>query len=230
MTTNLTVNPAPSPISIKVVTSTWAGYAHLDGTGYYFEMLRRIFPAPKWQLEVEFMPFARTLYLVEHNRVDLTLGVYRQDIQQGLLSQYPLEIDAIDAAVTPQLAATWQGVASLSHKKVLARLAYRYNVLTTVPMDYEEGSDMLTMLNSLNSGRIDAVLDYQAEMLALVPKLKKPQSFVIIKGVLNAEVFFAFASTDKGRMLKQHFDREHKRLIDSGEQARLFSKVTLSGN
>ena len=44
----------------------------------------------------------------------------------------------------------------------------------------------------------------------------------IIQGVLKAETYFAFANTEKGQMLKQHFDLVHKRLIDSGEQDRLY--------
>ena len=108
-------------------------------------------------------------------------------------------------------------------------LAYRYNMLTPVPMFYEEGSDMLSMLNSLNIGRIDAVLDYKKNIEALAAQLKEPQRFVIIPGVLNAETFFAFANTEKGRMLKQHFDIEHKKLIESGEQNRLYTETKAKG-
>lgn len=218
-----------SPVVINLVTATWEGFTNPDETGYYFDILNRVFPAPEWQLNVQFVPFARTLYLIEHNRVDMILSVYKGDIKKSLLSEHAVEIDAIDAAVTPDIAASWVGIESLSHKKVQAMLAYRYNMLTPVPMYYEESSDMLTMLNSLNAGRIDAVLDYRKNILSLVPKLKEPQNFVIIQGVLKAEAFFAFANTEKGRMLKQHFDVAHKRLIDSGEQERLFTETKANG-
>ncbi|MCL1090818.1 ABC transporter substrate-binding protein [Shewanella profunda] len=218
----LSSTAAASPVMVNVVTSTWEGYANPDETGYYFDILQRVFPASEWQLNVEFMPFARTLYLIEHQRADMALSVYPGDIKQSLLSDNAVEVDSIDAAVTPQIAANWVGIESLSHRKVQAMLAYRYNMLTPVPMYYEESSNMLSMLNSLNAGRIDAVLDYQKDILALVPRLKSPQNFNIIQGVIKAEAYFAFADTDKGIMLKQHFDREHKRLIDSGEQERLY--------
>ncbi|WP_415775620.1 ABC transporter substrate-binding protein [Shewanella oncorhynchi] len=213
---------AAQPIVVNVATSTWEGFANRDKTGYYFELLQRIFPEPEWQLNVQFMPFARSLYLVEHNRTDITLSVYKGDIKKGLLTENMVEVDSIDVAVTAEVAAGWTGIESLSYKKVQAMLAYRYNMLTPVPMYYEESSDMLTMLNSLNAGRIDAVLDYKANLLTFVPKLKAPQNFVIIQGVLKAETYFVFANTEKGQMLKQHFDLAHKRLIDSGEQDRLY--------
>lgn len=213
---------AAQPIVVNVATASWDDFANRDETGYYFELLQRVFPEPEWQLKVQFMPFARSLYLVEHNRTDITLSVYKGDTKKALLTENTVEVDSIDVAVTPELAATWTGLESLSHKRVQAMLAYRYNMLTPVPMYYEESSDMLTMLNSLNAGRIDAVLDYKSNLLMYVPKLKAPQNFVIIQGVLKAETYFAFANTEKGQMLKHHFDLAHKRLIDSGEQDRLY--------
>lgn len=209
---------AAQPIVVNVATASWDDFANRDETGYYFELLQRVFPEPEWQLKVQFMPFARSLYLVEHNRTDITLSVYKGDTKKALLTENTVEVDSIDVAVTAELAATWTGLESLSQKRVQAMLAYRYNMLTPVPMYYEESS----MLNSLNAGRIDAVLDYKSNLLMYVPKLKAPQNFVIIQGVLKAETYFAFANTEKGQMLKHHFDLAHKRLIDSGEQDRLY--------
>ena len=47
--------------------------------------------------------------------------------------------------------------------------------------------------------------------------------------MLTAETYFAFANTEKGRMLKQHFDIEHKKLIYSGEQERLYTETKANG-
>lgn len=43
---------AANPVVVNVVTSTWEGYANPDGTGYYFDILQRVFPASQWQLNV----------------------------------------------------------------------------------------------------------------------------------------------------------------------------------
>lgn len=213
---------ATEPVYIKIVTATWDGIANVDGTGYYFDLIARIYPAPDWQVEVQFVPFSRAVYMLDRQEADLIFSVYPGDLQHGLLSQYPVEIDTIDAAVTAKIAANWHGIESLSHKRVQAMLSYRYDKLTSVPMVYEEGSDKLALLNRLNAGQIDAVLDYKPDILSLVAHLSRPQSFMIIENVLSSDTYFAFANTVKGHRLKHHFDREHKRLIDSGEQERLF--------
>lgn len=79
---------AAQPIVVDVATSTWEGFANRDKTGYYFELLQRIFPEPEWQLNVQFAyAFARSLYLVEHNRTDITLSVYKGDIKKGAINR-----------------------------------------------------------------------------------------------------------------------------------------------
>lgn len=216
---------ATEPVSISIVTSSWDGIANVDGTGYYFDLIARIYPAPDWHVEVQFVPFSRAVYMLDRQEADLIFSVYPGDLQHGLLSQYPVEIDTIDAAVTAPIAANWRGIESLSHKRVQAMLSYRYDKLTSVPMVYEEGSNKLVLLNRLNAGQIDAVLDYKPDILNLMSSLSRPQSFIIIENVLSSDTFFAFANTAKGKRLKQHFDREHKRLIDSGEQNKLFSEA-----
>lgn len=212
-------------ISVSVVTDVWLGFSNEDQTGYYFEILKRVFPAPQWQLNVSFMPFARTLYIVDHQKADMVLSVYQGDLQDGLYSAQIVELDTVDVALTPEMAKNWTGVNDLKNKKVQAKLAYRFNKLVSVPMFYEESSSLLDMLNSLNTGRIDAVLHYEPSILAESKKLKNPMTFVIKRDAIVAETYFGFANTDKGQMLKLHFDREHAKLIETGEQARLFDAI-----
>ena len=74
----------------------------------------------------------------------------------------------------------------------------------------------------MNQGKIDAVLDYKPAMVSKVAELDQPRQFVIIDNVFRLEVYFVFSNTDKGSKLKIHFDKELKKLIDTGELDRLF--------
>ncbi|QSX30211.1 ABC transporter substrate-binding protein [Shewanella cyperi] len=213
------------PVEIRVVSGKWIGFSNEDGTGYYFELLRRAFPEPEWQLSYSIVPFARSLYLFDHQKADIVLGVYKGDIDNGQYCRLPVELDTVDIAMTPNLAASWSGPRSLEHKKVQAYLAYGYDRLVSVPMYYEESSNLLDMLNRVNNGYIDAVLDYRPSMEALVSKLERPQRFVILDSVISAEVYFGFADTDFGNSLRIRFDEVHHKLIDSGEQQALLRQV-----
>ncbi|MCG9722192.1 ABC transporter substrate-binding protein [Shewanella sp. Isolate7] len=153
---------------ITVVTGNWPGYSTLDGKGYYLALLQSAFPAPKWKLSVDFVPFSRALYMVQH-KVDVGLGFYIDEVKPDYYCELPVEVDQVDVALTPELAAIWQDINSLKKKKVKALLEYRYDTFIKVPMYYEESSDLLQMLNHVNSGKIDAVLDYKRSLLACQP-------------------------------------------------------------
>ncbi len=207
---------------VTVATDSWLGYTNRDGSGYYFDILKRVFPEIEWQLKIDIVPFSRVRYLVDNNRSDMALGFYSGDTAKALYSSYPVEVDTVDAAITPEMAVLWKGTESLFHKKVQALLAYRYDEFISVPMYYEESSNLLEMLNRVNRGQVDAVLDYKPVMLTLVPKLSQPRQFVIVENVFRTEIFFVFSDNDRGERLKRHFDSELKKLIDSGELDKLF--------
>lgn len=205
------------PTKIQVATASWGGYTETNGEGYYFELLRRAFPAPEWQLEIQFVPFPRSLYMLEREQVDMVLGLYLGDISKGVYSAQKVETEVIDAAVTPELASVWQGIDSLTSRRVQALIAYRFFTLTPVPMYYQETSSLLEMLRQVNVGKIDAVLDYKPDMLPLLQQLDQPRRLVIIEDVLRADVYFAFAKNPKGLKLKQIFDQQFAELEQSGE-------------
>nr|WP_246033174.1 transporter substrate-binding domain-containing protein [Shewanella canadensis] len=222
---HLLANPVQlveGPSVVTISTDSWLGYTNRDGSGYYFDILKRVFPKPEWQLKIEMVPFSRVRYLIDHDRVNMALGFYSGDTTRALYSKYPVEVDSVDAAITPELAVIWQGVESLRLKKVQALLAYRYDEFISVPMYYEESSNLLEMLNRVNRGQVDAVLDYKPTMLSMAPQLQQLRQFVIVENVFRTEIYFVFSDNDKGAKLKLHFDTELKKLIDNGELDELF--------
>ncbi|WP_083700195.1 ABC transporter substrate-binding protein [Shewanella sp. UCD-KL12] len=211
-----------APTLVKIATDNWVGYTNLDGSGFYFDALKQIFPEPEWQLEIEFVPFSRVRYLIANQKVDMALGFYPADSSASLYSEQPIEVDSVDIALTPELAAMWQGVESLAYKKVQALLEYRFDELIAVPMYYEESVNLLDLLNRVNQGRIDAVLDYKPAMLAKVAELSHPRQFVIVENVFSLEVYFVFSNNSSGKNLKTHFDKRLEQLVESGELDKLF--------
>ncbi len=44
---------------VTVATDSWLGYTNRDGSGYYFDILKRVFPETEWQLKIDIVPFSR---------------------------------------------------------------------------------------------------------------------------------------------------------------------------
>ncbi|WP_254303979.1 ABC transporter substrate-binding protein [Shewanella sp. VB17] len=213
-----------APQTIDVVTESWIGYTNEDGSGFYFDILNIIFPEEDWTVNTKIVPFSRVRYLLNHDRADIALGFYDGDTTKALFSEQPVEVDSIDIALTPEMAEIWQGLGSLSFKKVQALLEYRYDEFIDFPMYYEESSSLLEMLDRVNRGKIDAVFDYKADMLVKAAQLTQPIQFIIKENVLRLKVFFAFSDNKKGKKIKIHFDMELQKMIDSGELDELFRK------
>ncbi|MCL2919404.1 substrate-binding periplasmic protein [Shewanella litorisediminis] len=211
-----------APVEVRVVTAAWMGYANAQGEGYYFEILRQAFPSPEWQLKVTVVPFARSIQLLQHDKADIVLGVYQGDLRRGLYSDAAVEMDTVDVALTPAMARDWQGLESLNLRKVQAYIAYGFDRLIPYPMYYEESSSLSDMLQRLNDGRIDAVLDYRPGMENAAKLLDSRPNFVIVDDVVSAAVYFGFADTRFGESLKLRFDEAHQEAIASGLQQRLF--------
>lgn len=220
-----------APQTIHLVTESWLGYTNEDGSGFYFDILKQVFPEKDWQLKIDIAPFSRVRYLLNHERADMALGFYAGDKTKAIYSSQPVEVDSVDIALTPEMAEVWNGLESLSFKKVQAMLKYRYDEFIDVPMYYEESSSLLEMLNRVNRGHIDAVLDYKPAMLDKVANLSQPRQFVILDNVFRTEIYFVFAKNEKGERLKAHFDIELQKMIDSGELDQLFHQyVGLDAN
>lgn len=83
---------------VTVVTDEWANFTNADGTGYYLELLERIYPAPEYELDISFMPYARSLIMVKNNKADVVLGIYQNELPKNQLSQYVVERDLVKVA------------------------------------------------------------------------------------------------------------------------------------
>lgn len=209
---------------VVVVTDEWADYTNRDLSGYYFDLLREVYPEPTYLLDFRFVPYARSLSMVEGKEADIVLGIYQGDVPDVQRSKYIVERDLVDALVTPALASNWKGVESLASKKVVAKNGYDFNKLTDVSMDYSEKASLPSMVQMLAAGRVDAVMDYTADLEPLIKEYKLSDDYRIFRGVVGADVYFGFADTANGKQFQQHFDKEFKRLWDAGRVHELMKK------
>lgn len=66
-----------------VATDEWSSYTNKDGTGYYFDVLRAIFPAPEYELDIKIVPYARSLSMVKDGSAQVVLGIESIAYQYG---------------------------------------------------------------------------------------------------------------------------------------------------
>lgn len=207
---------------LTIATESWDDYTNTDQTGYYFDLLAAAFP--KATIKAQFVPFARSVAMIEAKQVVITLGVNRGDVEQALLSASPIEKDWIDVGISQELAATWQGITSLKNRKVAARNEYGFDSLVNFPMDYRELPKISSMVMQLQNGRVDAIMDYKEDILEVVTEKGLQPKFVVKEAVVSADTYFAFANNQVGKKAKAQFDTYMAAAIASGKIKELMKK------
>ncbi len=212
---------------INVYTDEWEGYTSRDGSGYYLDIINTIYPAPDYTVKINFVPFARSLEMVNTGKADIVLGVYKGDIDEKLISskQY-VEIDEVDLLAHKSFAKTWQGLTSLTNKRVVAKIGFDFNNVIEQPMKYSETTSLVGMMKMLKAKRTDAVIDYRADIKKSWEKADMNDDYVIINAIVTNETFFGF-SAQSGK-LRSRFESELQVLIKSGKLREIAKKHQLS--
>jgi ABC-type amino acid transport substrate-binding protein len=205
-----------SATQITIATDVWEGFSNEDGTGYYTDVFKAIYEPKGIAVVVKYLPYKRARDMLESGNVDVMLGPYKGEQVDGNYSAHPLEMDVVDAAVTPAMAASWQGIESLEGKKVGAISGNEFDQYASVKMQYREVSNLKSLLKMLNHGRIDAVLDYEADIVSMQQKLGDEVSYVIEKGVMKNSGYAVFIKSDHGEKMLNIYNQAYLELHKNG--------------
>lgn len=201
--------------TVLVVTDEWATFSNKDGSGYYFDIIRAVYPSPQFDVKIEFLPYARSLMLVMEGKADIVLGIYDGDVPEAQRSADPIEIDSVDALTTPDIAQHWNGLESFSKKRVMARTDYGFDEMLPADAIYSEYHSLPSIIKMLVARKIDAVLDYEADIEPLRQETGLTNEFVYVRGVITKYVYIGFSKSRPE--LQQRFDQEYKKLYQSGK-------------
>lgn len=200
---------------IQVVTDTWHNYSNSDGSGYYLDILKEIYPSPKYTLKVRYVPYRRALYLVETGKADITVGVYKGDLAGKYIGKYFVLNDKVDVVVSNEIARNWQSLTSLKDKRIVSKIGYSLNNYINFPIIYRERSSLLNMMRMLQAGRTDAVLDFAVDITQLWQEAGLEDDFKIIENVIRIDAYFAFSIEQQD--LKHRFEQVFPELVQSGK-------------
>lgn len=207
--------------TIRVVSPEYPGYIDKAGKGYYADLLRNAFSAPRYKLVIEIVPFKRAQVMVAEGQADVIPGTNDEPGLRTHLSAQVTDIDVVDAAVLKNKFPRWQGEKSLENMRTSALIGYAFDNYTSVKMKYDEKSNLAGMLQMLPLGRLDAVLDYETELRPLVDALPNKAEFEIKVGVFKRPLRFGFSPSPRGKELSALFDAAVAKLKASGELKRM---------
>ena len=205
-------------------TDSWDNFTNVDGTGFYHELINRIYDKAHYDVSVEYLSFARSLRALHEGSIDLTGALPKtNDYYQSAL---PVLSENIYMVVDGE---NYPFCCDTTNKIGAYRSGYKDEVFHAA-LPYEaEGVEIASAedgLKLLNAGKVDYVVDVQS---ILLPLLANPNyGNMSMHSVGFYDLYWSFARTDKGRKLKTQFDIRLKQLRDSGELSKLYKKYQLT--
>ena len=209
--------------SVTVATDAWEGYSDKSGGGYYLDLIRTVFEDAGVKVNIKIVPYPRSMEMVSNNKADVMLGAYPGAAIKGTYSAMPLNVEKIDAAITPTLNAVWQGPESLEGKKVGAVKGLNFDQYLSVKMDYKEVSNLPSLMKMLDKGRMDAVLAAEADLLE-ADKSVGGANHVIKHAVIKNKAYAVFANSENGQAMLAIFNKGMEKIHGDGTLKALMQK------
>jgi hypothetical protein len=200
---------------INVASDSWQDFVNSDGTGYYLDLLHKVFPAPEYKINLSIVPYSRSIYMVNSGKSDIVLGIWANEHPHSQLSKYPVEVDLYDALMRFDHRKI-TGPKSFNELRVLARVGYGIDELLDSPRSYDEKVDMASMIKMIHTSRADVLFDFRAELKANLIATQLESELVIIENALSEYAFIGFCSSPRCAILKRRFDQEFLQLHYSG--------------
>ncbi len=208
---------------IHFVSESWEGITNQDGTGLCWELFRRIYE-PDIRMKFETLPYARSAHMVQTGQTDAVVGVYRDEFDGVLFSQWHYLQDIILVIFKKGAVEKWEGEKSLRGNTGWMR-GYAFNEYLQARIEkiYETDSRE-SALKMLEKGRLDFFLDTEQELNEALKKNIIPVENFQVETIFRLNVYLAFAENEKGQKLMNVFDEKMEILVKSGELKPLYKK------
>jgi ABC-type amino acid transport substrate-binding protein len=220
----LAVLPSSHATQSKIVwgTDSWEGFTNRDGTGFYHELMKAVFPPSEYKMDVHYLPWKRNITNLELSRVDMTGALpKRQDFHY---SNSPVLFQTIYLVSSKNRSLNEEDL----HGKLGAyRDGYENDIFYAALPKQIKGvgvDDVKKGIELLIHGKIDFFIDIESVIKPAQEQLGVELNYTPIG---SYPLHWAFAKGTKGELLKQKFDRRWAELDKSGELTRLYGQYNV---
>ncbi|WP_157729857.1 substrate-binding periplasmic protein [Bacterioplanes sanyensis] len=227
----LALTPLAGAQTLTVVSDNWEGYTNKDGSGLYWEIVQAAFDGTGIEPEFTTMPWKRAEATVRNGDADAIVGVYYEPDVAGY--RYPnwhisIEDPVVLYAKSSTSIPTPVAPQSLMGLKLAWIRGYGFNdtVLSGVDMKFQEVTQLGQGVQLVNSGRVDALLDYEVSIKQEAQKLGLPVSgtFQIVPVAPGNKLYIAFHNRPDADNWVELFDQRMHALSSNGKIAEIYKK------
>lgn len=120
--------------TIFFVTEAWEEATNSDGTGIYWEMLRKIYNPKGIKIAFTIVPYERSIKMVQNKKADVAIGSYENEVENVIYPKWHFDADIVTAFFKSKNIPVWNGEKSMSGKKVVWVRGYAYDEYLKIPV------------------------------------------------------------------------------------------------
>ncbi len=210
--------------TIRIVTPHWEGWTNEDGSGFYFDLVNKIFGEQGLKVEWQIVPFKRARVMVTNGVADAMFGVWDETFYSGAIITPEYPVDVGQYAAVFERSFSWQGISSFENQNVAMPLGYMID--QHLPDSFRRISvkDSEMGLRMLLAGRVNLFVSDQDEILAVFKKHSIDRSRYRVEAFSEHNLYMGFSNNSKGEALRSIYDREMAQLVKDETIEGLYKK------
>ncbi|WP_256601889.1 MULTISPECIES: transporter substrate-binding domain-containing protein [unclassified Pseudomonas] len=209
------------PADIVLVSEQWNAYTEADGSGLGWDLMREIFEPAGVQVALRIEPYTRAVGLVQRGEADAWVGAYQNEVDGTLYPKWHYDTDEIYAlTLASRPAPTLRSLASYRLAWVRG-YAFDHYLPNVVHFNEVPRRDHIPTM--LEHGRADVYIDAKPEIGFILAQTQEPQRFRTTY-LTAIPLYLSFADNDRGRYLRDLFDRRMAQLVRSGQLRPIFAR------
>ncbi len=203
--------------ALFIVSEAWEGATNEDGSGFYWDLVRKIYEPLGYQVTVRAVPYARAVSMVKQEQADAWLGAYLHEEEFPIYPRQFYDADRVSALIDVEKFPQWNGKKSLENKTIGWINQYQYQDYLGIPVNHYALTSRRSGVLMLERGRLDAVLDADTDLAIEIEKVGLDAGRFQKRFVMDLPLYPAFVNTPRGENLAQLWDQRLRQLHDSGE-------------
>lgn len=212
----------PAAKNINLVSDVWEEYTQADGSGLAWDILRAVYEPVGVELNIQTMPYTRSIGLVQRGEADAWVGSYLNEVQQGVF--YPhwyYDADQITALST--LNTPVPNMQTISQYRLVWVRGYAYQQYLPNLTRFREVQRRKGILEMLDFGRADFYIDARTEVEQLLMTAADPAHYRMTS-LTRLPIYLGFADNPRGHQLADLFDQRMHKLVKNGSLKPIFKR------
>lgn len=210
--------------TVLAVSEYFENATNRDGSGFYWELIRKVYGQENIQLRYEIVPYQRAVMVTRNLAADFWVASYDREQDFAIYPKYAFDVDDVSALYRTDISPKKANINALVHKKVAWIRGYAYDKYIRMPMQKVLLNKRSSVLKMLQSQRIDFFLDDHTEMQNAFSEEELRGADLTHSPLLKLKLYLAFQNSERGRELAEIWDKNLLKLHQNGRLKTVYDK------